>query len=584
MDYCSQHPSAQAGWKCSSCERLLCPECAATDVLHRSNIVRCTQCGNVAREVMVPRDVRPYWVILPELLSGIFRPFSLLMLAGLVLMMGVASFVPIIGGLLRTGIFAGYLFLVIRRASGGVTSLPGGGDFSNVVDDIFLPAVRFILATAIIWIPSIAYITFKLMRGGNQDPAALFFDPVFLLILAASVAYLPGAIIVAAISESTFAAFNPANVLAIVTRVPSQYSLTAAICAVAYLVRWGIMAVVSLMVGGIPFLGWLIVTYVGIFIPMFLALILGRLIFQNSAAFGLTIKGDDVQPAMPDARPRGSVPADRIQAREQGYSRTVTPPPAAVELSAADPAMEPRPAFTQGYSPPPEAVELSPDPLAGPPPDGASFADDEYIPQEVVLPTAPQPAPAPEVPGDRSPLPSAHESIAGDIDNSSIAGAMYDPGRETSAAIAAITAAGLTPFQKKSGPLSLNDNVQLADPMEPLRAALDRNDEAGSVQAYHRLMGDGVTPDLEPPLELRLTQFLGNANLYSDAVLSCRRAAGKQPDGPMAPAATFTAARLMAEKLQQPEQAKALLQFMLDNYPDSPLCNHARQLLQQMGG
>ena len=217
-----------------------------------------------------------------------------------------------------------------------------------------------------------------------------------------------------------------------------------------------------------------------------------------------------------------------------------------------------------------EIVELPP---ASPPP------DDGYIPQEVVLPTAPPSAPGPAADAAGSPLPSPDESIAGELDDSSMAAAMYDPGRETSAAIAAIPAAGLTPFQGSA--LSFADNTQIADPLEPLRAALERSEEAASIDAFHRLMGDGLAPDLDVMFELRLTQYLGNANLYSEAVQSCRRAVLKQPDGPMAPAATFTAARLMGEKLGQQEQARSLLQYMLDTYPQSPLCNHARRMLQQ---
>jgi len=506
---------------------------------------------------MVPVDIRPYWTIFPDLVAGLFSVRSLAMMGGLSAFMAIASFMPFrFGVLLRFiafGMFAGYFFLVLRRAAAGETTLPRAGDFSNAIDDIFLPAIRLFLATAILWGPTVGYLFYKAFSmAPGQDPTTVWLDPVILLILAVSTAYVPGAIIIAAISEDTGDVLNPMNVLAIVTRVPGQYFLTVGVCTVLTgidaVVGFTLMAIFSLM--PLWFIAPFVIIFAGMFIPMLIALILGRLIFQNSEAFGLDVADDGKQPALPDARPRGNVPMGAEKDREPQRSRAITPPPAAVSLTGVAAVEPPPPAFTQGYTPAPEQ--------------------------------APEPAPEPQAPADSGPLPDPGEAISGDLDDSSIAGAMYDPGRETSAAIAAIPAAGLTPFQQKSGPLSLGDNTQIADPVEPLRAALERSDETASVQAYQQLMGDGVTPNLEPSLELRLTQYLGNADLYSDAVLSCRRAAGKQPDGPMAPAATFTAARLMAEKLQQPEQAKALLQFMLDNYPDSPLCNHARQLLEQL--
>ncbi len=234
------------------------------------------------------------------------------------------------------------------------------------------------------------------------------------------------------------------------------------------------------------------------------------------------------------------------------------------------------PAFTRGYEPPAERVELSSGPLATPATEEPIA--NEYIPQEVVLPSAPT-APSEPAAAASSPLPDPDESIAGELDDSSMAAAMYDPGRRTSAEIAAIPAAGLNPYQQAESPPLFGEPPP--DPMEPLRSALERSDEAGAIDAYYRLTGDGQTPDLEVPMELRLTQFLGNANLYPDAVNSCRRAVAKQPDGPMAPAAIFTAARLMGEKLGQHEQAQAALQYLLQNYPQSPLCNHARQMLGQ---
>jgi tetratricopeptide (TPR) repeat protein len=111
-----------------------------------------------------------------------------------------------------------------------------------------------------------------------------------------------------------------------------------------------------------------------------------------------------------------------------------------------------------------------------------------------------------------------------------------------------------------------------------LRSALSAEPEK-ALAAYQRMAQSGLTPDLEPADELKLAMLLDKSGDARGAVLACRRAAKRQPQGPLAPRAIFTAARLLAERMGKPVDAKAMYQYLIQAFPAHELSVQAREKL-----
>jgi uncharacterized membrane protein len=224
---CTKHYNARAAWRCTKCGADLCPGCAAEDSIHGSKIVRCATCGGVAEVLMIRKEIVPYWGMFGEFLKAIFTMEGLLQFLGLAVVLYLVSWVPLIGGILYGGVWVSYYFLVIHKASTGTTKLPMPADFTDFVDDMVLPLIRFILASLILVIPTYLYVRSQVgFLHLFVNPREALADPVLLLIITLSVVYFPAAIITAAIARSTIAMLNPAVILGIILRIPGHYFLT----------------------------------------------------------------------------------------------------------------------------------------------------------------------------------------------------------------------------------------------------------------------------------------------------------------------------------------------------------------------
>ncbi len=610
METCSEHPTQEAAWTCSGCGKLLCPGCAAEDEIRGKRIARCIHCGDVATLRMVPRPFRPYWTIFPKLVGAVVHPLSILTLAGIAVVMFIVRFLPMVGGLLSVGIFAGYFFLTLRHAMGGATTLPRPGDFSNLVDDVVYPAFRLFLATAVLWVPSLAYAVWRMdaWSAMGDTPWMILADPGLLVLLALSASYFPGALIVAAVNENLLSILNPTNVLGLALRIPGAYLITVAVVAALGVLDLGVAAAVGAVAGSIPILGPVLVLWSGMVVPLLIAMILGRLIFQNSVAFGLAIPEAERVPAVPGARPSATLP-EHLRKKEDPVPQRRDP----FRDRVVTPATEPIPLETTPSPPPapePIPLETTPDPPAAPAagPLPLTMTHTPRIPDAEIegpagdfRPDAAEPVghdpfaegvPAPPRPPAGPPPEAGRE--AGDLDNTSMAEAMYDPGRTTAAAMAAIQPrsepAVTSAFDGAPRPAAAPPAPPAAaasapaDPMADLRAALQAGDQARAVEVYAALVGDGLTPRLDAQQDLRLATYLAETGRYTDAVFACRRVAQGDPTGPLAPGATFTAARLLFEKMGQRDQAAALLRHLIQSYPDHALAGRARDALAKMGG
>ena len=457
MTRCTKHYNARAAWRCTKCGADLCPGCAAEDSIHGSKIVRCATCGGVAETLMVRKEIVPYWGMFGGFLKAIFSMEGLLQFLGLAVILYLVGHIPLIGGILYGGVWVSYYFLVIHKASTGTTKLPMPADFTDFVDDMVLPLVRFILASLILVIPTYLYVRSQVgFLNLVVNPREALADPVLLLIITLSVVYFPAAIITAAIARSTVAMLNPAVILGIILRIPGHYFLTVLV--------WAIMNVADLWLMGllapvlarfyVPVLTPIVLTAVSLVIPILTAFVLGWLIYQNGEVLGLTRASQLMVPEVPGATPRGTLPA----------------------------------------------------------------------PQEPQVESRPEPV---------EPIP-------------------------------------LEPEEKP-------------DPARALEKSLKNGDNPGAVDAYRKLQAAGLKPELAPELELRLANILERQGLSLDAAHACRRAAERELHGPLATRAIFTAARLLVERVGEVEQGKAMYRYLVENYPDDPLAERAKEMLRRLG-
>jgi hypothetical protein len=131
-------------------------------------------------------------------------------------------------------------------------------------------------------------------------------------------------------------------------------------------------------------------------------------------------------------------------------------------------------------------------------------------------------------------------------------------------------------------PIPLEPEPEL-DPARALEKSLKSGDNPGAVDAYRKLQAAGLKPDLLPELELRLANILERQGLSLDAAHACRRAADRDLKGPLATRAIFTAARLLVERVGEVEQGRAMYQYLVENYPDDPLSERAKEMLRRLG-
>ncbi|MBW1809698.1 MAG: B-box zinc finger protein [Deltaproteobacteria bacterium] len=311
MHTCTKHMNARAAWRCSKCDSTLCPACAVTANIQRTEIIRCLSCGGVAQQIMTQKVIVPYWGMFGVFLQAIFSLTGLLQILALAAMVFLSSLIPIVGWVISLGIYAGYYFLVITRYSFGEEKLPIPADFSDVFDDIFAPFFRFIIGTLLVWVPALLYINAHVGFGLMfSSPAAAFSDPILILIILVSIAYFPGVMITAAVTQSTLAMLNPMIILGIILRIPGHYFLT--------VIVWGMMTVANAflrnLVGPILYehhvflLTGILNEAVGLLIPMLTAMVLGRLVYQNGETLGYHTPKDLTVPEFPGATPQATAP------------------------------------------------------------------------------------------------------------------------------------------------------------------------------------------------------------------------------------------------------------------------------------
>lgn len=514
---CGRHPIARAAWRCQGCEKNLCPKCAAKKTLPRGGeAVICAACGGLGVPLTRPRAVTKWWEMLPAFGQAMFSFTGAMQIFAVALVLWLFDFIPFFfGWLLTSFVFLSYFFRVVSAFAQGAERLPDPDDFLGL-GSILSPPLRFLAASLALWLPPLLWLIFGVgLRTFAEEGPDVFSGPVFVLLILGGLAYFPGALITAAVSESILAVLNPLITLRMIARIPGHYLATAitagALTGVHYLITGFLHAMAEKVY--VPLLGSFILTLLGLPIPILTAMIMGRLIYQNGEHFGILRLGEETEPEWPNAKPEATL--ERVEVA----ARTHAALPAAVEIEGWD------------------------------------------VEQREVLP--------PAVEGEHQELSLDSSDLPESVEAPSEAGRVEAP------PLLAVDAEGFTVGSTDLPPEPVGPDPRLIQ----LHDALDLNDFPRSIDALRVVLAAGLHPQLEPRLELRLANFLERSGDAEEAVRACQRAVKADAKGPFAARAVYTAARLLAANLRERPRAAAMYQYLIKNFPQDELAMRAQSEL-----
>jgi hypothetical protein len=291
----------------------------------------------------------------------LFTSNGLLTLAAAAVVMWALGHFGDLGRFLRLGVFWGLLFGIVRQAARGEARIEPP-EVSDVLDDVFRPALLGALATAIVWVPALAC---RFMRPGGTEPVTA--DPVYWLIAVVGVLYAPMAFLHAAMGGSALRMLNPIAITAAAVRLGGDYLVMVGVSVLLVIAGLALDLLGGLAFGDIPVLSSLLRELLGLIAPLVLARSLGLLLYVRGDAIGLGLPEDYLEPVMPGVAPRGSAPSraapettDRVD--PAGGAKRPAPPVPPLAPGQAHP---PAPALTEqgtraGASARIEAIELDP--------------------------------------------------------------------------------------------------------------------------------------------------------------------------------------------------------------------------------
>ncbi len=312
---CQRHPSAVAGWGCQSCAASLCPDCVATQALSlRTELDSCVLCGGTTRQLKVHRSRVSLLARLPQAFLFPFTRSALLSMVAVSAVTGALGWLfwssvfivfKAIAFIVWMGTFWTTMFHLIRLSARGEDDV-GPPEFTEAYSDLFLPAVRGVVATSLIGAPAAWYV-YKTFGWENPNPLLLAQDPILWLLLLVGVAYGPMALMVAAAGGGLLRILNPVLIFAYIARVGRDYALAVAALGVLFILRV-LLGVVGVFVTKAPVpvvAGW-VAELLALYAPFAMARVLGTLLHVRGDVLGYGMPEDYLEPVLRDEA-RGSL-------------------------------------------------------------------------------------------------------------------------------------------------------------------------------------------------------------------------------------------------------------------------------------
>ena len=174
-------------------------------VIQFQAMVRCAHCGGEAKLLMVPGEMTPWWRKFPSFVRGMVMPIGLITLGLLALYCALLSMIPYAGPALASALLAVYCVWVVRDAARGRAHLPlvnSVTEFLDLLADLFFVAIRFTMATALLWTPLV--VRLAMLEEPERvllEPSLLWLDPLFCAVVALAALYVPAALVICTIGR-----------------------------------------------------------------------------------------------------------------------------------------------------------------------------------------------------------------------------------------------------------------------------------------------------------------------------------------------------------------------------------------------
>jgi hypothetical protein len=320
---CFQHRAA-AGWRCTRCEKVLCPACAAPS----SGLVVCTHCGALAGAIRERRAVlRPFR---DEVLSALKWPLQregALCCAAAAVILWALGAMGGLGGLIADGIVLAYLFQIVRHTARGEDDFPAPADFRGFFEDVLGPLFRILLVSVWLFGPAMMWAFYS--AGGDMgryletDVLASRSLPV-LALLALGAFLFPMALVAASLPGPIRQVLNPLIVVGYAIRLRTDYAILAGFCLLCSLLEALVNAISGPLFSRFPFPDlWR--DFVLLFVPMAMFRAIGLFVRTFGDLLGYGMASDYLDPVLGGAAPRGKPPEVRPAARPAD-------PPEAIDL------------------------------------------------------------------------------------------------------------------------------------------------------------------------------------------------------------------------------------------------------------
>lgn|GEM_PF-6675133 len=115
--------------------------------------------------------------------------------------------------------------------------------------------------------------------------------------------------------------------------------------------------------------------------------------------------------------------------------------------------------------------------------------------------------------------------------------------------------------------------IELEDPADSLIKSLAAGDDENAIQLFH---SGGISPEKLPAETfVQLAQAMATRNAYPSAANLLQGLISREPNGPATPRASIILARIYAERLNQPAQAKQIYAQVVERFPGTAAANFA---------
>jgi len=291
--FCKTHPKAVARYYCSNCKELFCELCVVTRMVQGETKRFCRVCRGECAS-LESEEVQEQPIFAQEVAGAFVFPFQedgLMVLIGGTIFYSLITFASrflfIIGigiGVAVTGYLVAYLQSIIQVSAQGKNRAPGWPDMTDWTD-FFSPFWQSLCASIFSFGPALALTltVFHYEFGLRIDPPPWIAWALPVSILWGCIYYPIG--FLAVTMFDSVGALNPFVIIPSIFRIFWAYSLAVILCILVYLVgQYGVTLLVLVL--PIPIVPSLIIQFIGLYVAMVVARILGLLYWTKKAELG----------------------------------------------------------------------------------------------------------------------------------------------------------------------------------------------------------------------------------------------------------------------------------------------------------